>query len=301
MLRRLGVLLVSLAPAAHAGAQGLPIEHGGIGCVVAGQFPRIDASVKETAQVAKARTFFHADDDKRWYYVDMKLEGAVFQGALPKPLKTTRRIHYYVEVTDKAANQNRTPEYAPEVVEDASACSKKGVVAAAAVASKVVVGAPAGASAVPAGFAANTVVAAGGGLGATALVVGAVAVAGGGAVAVAAQVGKEKGEGPSSNPSPASFVFVEGIVYSDPCCPAGPIAPGPRSARRIQGAVVSTSLDSATTTTDAQGFFRLTTQTRCPGNPTFRVTIVAPGCDTMNETRNWGCDAGGQTLNLICR
>lgn len=303
----LTLLLIAAAQAAPSAA----IEHSGIACVVAGQFPAVDAKVAKLDQVAKARTYFHADEDARWYYVEMKPANGLLRGVLPKPLATAKRIHYYVEVTDKAAGQNRTPDYAPEVVPDASACSGKGMVAVVAAVTKVAVAAPAGAAAAPSGFAASSVVAAGGGVSATALVVGAVAVAGGGAAAVVAKGGDNDGDGGPDSGSNQPLIVVEGTVYTDTCCPAGIVDPNNRAnSRRIQGAFISSSLDSATATSNAQGVFRLDTQSRCSaqnvtsGGPSFTLTIAAPGCDTLNVTRTWGCASSGPNiyaLNLACR
>lgn len=293
--------------------EGATIDHGGVACVVAGKFPRIDARITPPERVAKARTFFHADDDASWYYVEMTADAGEFRGVLPKPLKATKRIHYYVEATDKDVSQARTQEFAAEVVADAAACPNRGMVAAMAVASKVVVGVPAGAAATPAGFAGNSVAAAGaaggaaggagGGIGTAALVVGGVVIAGGAAVAAVAAGGGDEG-GDSSNSGPNTPFVFEGVVYSDTCCPPGPVDPSPAArvnSRRIAGAVISTSLDSATTTSDAQGAFRLTTQTRCQGASTFTLRIVAAGCDPLGETRSWNCNASGQAMNLACR
>ena len=292
-------------------AEGLTIDHNAIACIVAGRFPRLDARIAPAEQLARARAFFHADDDARWYYVDMKAEAGAFHGVLPAPLKSTKRIHYYIEATDKSVAQALTQEYAATVVPDAGACGNKGMVAAMAVASKVVVGVPAGASAAPAGFAANTVAAAGGavggGISTTAVVIGAVAVVGGAGAAVAAGGGGPSGTGSSPPPQDTSVHFVDGIVYNDACCPAGLIDPtSQRTARRIQGAAVSSSLDSATTSTDGQGFFHLVTQTRCQNAP-YTLRIVAAGCDPLSVPRDWGCVGFGgpggipHALNLICR
>ena len=300
---RLTLVLLLCVPAT-APAQGTAIEHSGVACVVAGQFPRIDARIGQADQVARVRAFFHADDDSRWYFVEMKAVEGVFQGVLPKPLNTTKRLHYYIEATDKAVAQNRTQEYSAEVVADASTCSKKDAVAAVAIATKIAVAAPSGASAVPAGFATSSVATAGG-IGTAALVIGGIAVAGGAAAAVAVKAGSE-GDGPgSSQNQDTSLVAMEAFVYNDSCCGLGLITPGIPHPRRVSGAVVSTSLDSTTTTTDDQGHFLLTTQTRCQGNTTpFTVRIVAAGCDPFSETRSWGCASVGpnqQAFNLACR
>jgi len=305
-------LLVCCVPC--SGAETVTIDHGAVACVVAGRFPRLDARIAPVPQVARARAFFHADDDTRWYFVDMKVEAGEFHGVLPPPLKSTKRIHYYLEATDKNVAQARTQEYAAEVVPDAGACANKGMVAAMAVATKVVVGVPAGAAAAPAGFAANTVAvaggAAGGGIGTTALVVGGLAVVGGAGVAVAGAAGGEKdgeGSGPGSGNPDTSVHTSDGIVYNDVCCVAGLIDPTTqRTGRRIQGALISTSLDGATTTTDGQGFFHLVTQTRCQNAP-YTLRIVAAGCDPLSIPREWGCAAFGgpggvpHAFNLICR
>jgi hypothetical protein len=116
-------LLLFLAPAVASAAT---IDHAGVACVVAGRFPSIEARIAPLDQLAKARTFFHADADQRWYYVEMKAEGGVFRGVLPQPLKATKRIHYYIEATEKDVSQNRTQEFAAEVVPDAGACRQHG-------------------------------------------------------------------------------------------------------------------------------------------------------------------------------
>ena len=303
MSRRAGVvvLLLSLVPA-RAGSQGVTIEHGEIACVVAGQFPRIDARITPAEQVAKARTFFHADDDALWYFVEMKAEAGVFQGVLPRPLKTAKRIHYYIETTDKAVAQTRTQEYAPEVVPDAGACSKKGAVAAiAGAATKVVVGGQAGGSGVPAGFAASAAATAGG-ISTTALVVGGVVVAGGAAAVAVKAAAQSKSE----------TYAIEGTVYKIVGPGTGLISPV-QSGPTVAGAVVSTSLDGKTATADAQGRFVLVPDTRCEGtgpNPRggvggveFTVRIMAAGCDTASTTKQWGCAKVGkysQSFNLRC-
>lgn len=309
-LRRLSLLLCCVPCSA---VQAVTIDHKAVACVVAGRFPRLDARLAPAPEVARARVFFHADDDARWYYVDMKAEAGAFHGVLPAPLKSTKRIHYYIETTDKSVAQARTQEYAATVVPDAGACGNQGMVAAIAVASKVMVGAPAGAAAAPAGFAANTVAvaggAAGGGIGATALVIGGVALAGG-AVAVKASQGSQEETGSQAAPPGDSLrtVALEGTVYNDRCCGTGLISAGPKSGPRVPGAVVSWSLDSKTATTDAQGHFLLETQvprSRCEGQATFTVTIVAAGCDTVVEgPKQWGCSRVGESaenLNLLCR
>ena len=309
MPRSLRLTWLLLVLAASAGSDAATIEHDGVACVVTGKFPLLQARIGPVDRLARARAFFRADDDPRWYYVEMKPEQGAFHGVLPQPLKTTKRVHYYIEATDKDVTQNRTQEYAAEVVPDAAGCGNKGMVAGIAAVSKVVVGAPAGVSAAPAGFASNSLAVAGatgGGLGATTLVVAGIAVAGGAAAAVVASSSGDEGDGSQGSSGDNRLVTVGGTVYSDPCCSAGIVDSNPAArsgSRRIAGATVSTLLDSATTTTDAQGAFRLNTQTRCQSTTTFTLRIVASGCDPLSVDRNWGCvsDPSLYALNLICR
>ena len=131
-----------------------------------------------------------------WYFVAMKREGAVFIGTLPKPKSSLKKISYYIEATDRQFRENRTQEFAADVVPQAALCADKKMMAgvASAAPASLIVGGPSGAAAVPAGFSSSGVVAApaattaaasggaagGGGIG-TAAVVG--IVAGGAAIA----------------------------------------------------------------------------------------------------------------------
>ena len=69
------------------------------------------------------------------------------------------------------------------------------------------------------------------------------------------------------------------------------------SSTPIAGALISTSLDSVTTTSDAAGHFHLVTNTPFTnGVPcsctTYTVTIVAPGFPTFTATNGWGAHGG---------
>jgi hypothetical protein len=194
------------------------IEHAGVGCIVAGSFPRFEAGFDPAAEVSRARLHFRPVGGPHWYSVAMKAEGAVFAGVLPKPRKSLQKLDYYIEVTDTAFGSARTAEYSPEVASGPAACQERTVAGALSSASVLIEG-PAGAPLVPVGFEPQGVVAAsgtpaassvGGGLGKTALVVGGVAAAVGG-VAVAA------GGGGSSSASDSGG---SGSGGAAPCQPA---------------------------------------------------------------------------------
>ena len=84
----------------------------------------------------------------------------------------------------------------------------------------------------------------------------------------------------------ASFIEMTGVVYGNMIVnPANPSGPGLRI-NRLAGATVSTSLDSKTTTTDANGAFDLLTDTRNGPNLCFTLTITATGYPTY-RTDGW--------------
>ena len=100
-----GVTVVStmLAALPIAWAEGPVIDHAGVGCVVAGSFPRLETRLAPEDRVARARVYFRAEDAVHWYYVEMKAEAGSYWAALPKPQKTLKRFDYYIEATDKRA------------------------------------------------------------------------------------------------------------------------------------------------------------------------------------------------------
>lgn len=190
-------------------AQGPAIDHRAVGCVVAERYPVIDASLDPADSVSRARVYFRSSGTTDWYFVEMRREGPVFQAVLPKPLKTTRSIDYYVQALDTAFAEGRTPEYQPAVVANAKGCSNDLKLAVALTSTKVTLGAVAGAPVLPVGFSNAGVAtlagtsagtgaaagAAGGGL-STGLVVGVL-----GAGAAAAGVAAAAGGGGSDEPT----------------------------------------------------------------------------------------------------
>ncbi len=124
---------------------------------------------------------------------------------------------------------------------------------------------------------------AGGGIGATTLVVVGAAVAGGAVVATQTDLFGEKG-----------FIVISGLVYAraifglEATCPPGGVRITDRHRgyvlpRTARGATVSTTLDSATATTDGAGNFDLTTtlpRSRIDECLTYTMTITAAGLPT---------------------
>ena len=98
---------------------------------------------------------------------------------------------------------------------------------------------------------------------------------------------------PTGNDAKSS-VEITGIVYTSwPIDAAHPINP-------VSGATVSTSLDAATTTTDANGKFDLQTTTVLSGNCVpYTVTITDGGSTVFTQTAAWGAAAANEQIILF--
>jgi hypothetical protein len=191
-----------------AQAQGVSINHDEVRCVIVDRFPVLEARFEPDGMLAQARVLFRAAGSEVWYYVEMKQDQGAFRGILPKPLKTTPRIEYYVEAVDRSLGQARTPDYSAAVVGPGQ-CAPKLRVAATVASANIPLGSLApGGTLLPPGFSAAGIVdvvaggavaangaaagatgaTAGGGLSTATLlgVVGAGVVAGGAAIAVSA-------------------------------------------------------------------------------------------------------------------
>src|SRR5437868_5345882 len=112
----LATLLFAFGLAAGAAAESVTIDHRGVGCLVAEQYPRLVACFKPAGALARARIQFRAQGGSFWYAVDMKSDLPCYYGVLPKPRKTTTRIEYYIEATDRAFGTSKTQELQPAVV-----------------------------------------------------------------------------------------------------------------------------------------------------------------------------------------
>jgi hypothetical protein len=200
------------AAASPAGSSGPSIDHQAVGCLAAETFPRLNARF-DPMDVAKPRVYFRAGGTVNWYYVEMSPEAGGYEGVLPKPKESTRKIDYYIEAFSHALVSARTQEYGPVVAKNKTECDGKMMAAVAASVGKVAVGSTtAGAPSIPVGFEPSAIVVAGAAAAANAsaavasggshtllFVAGGVVVAGG--VALAA-----KGGGSSSAPPAAADV-----------------------------------------------------------------------------------------------
>ena len=293
------IALVSLAVLAVASGSAVAasIDHSAVGCVVPDRFPRFEARVTPADAAARARVLFRAGGD-HWYAVAMKREGDVLAAFLPKPHKTLQSFQYYIEVAGADLNTSRTEEHTAKVAAGGCGTMKNLSAAVATVLLEI----PAGAASIPAGFASAGVVAAtgqaaaagaagataasgGGGLSTTALVVGgAGVVAAGGAVVATGVIGP-----PEKKVQIGGQVFANGTFFGNG---------GTNYMNPVAGAVVSTSLDSVTATTDGGGFFLLVTNTPkgvCP----YTITIRAAGYPTYSVTGGWGDGFDDQKFILV--
>ncbi|HZM51047.1 MAG TPA: SH3 domain-containing protein [Vicinamibacteria bacterium] len=106
------------------------IVHQDVGCVVAGEFPKLEACFTPPESVGKAQVQFRADEKGPWYYVDMKEEGGCRSALLPKPKKDIGTFHYFIEVVDRSFTAVQKPEaapsqsYAPRVVANRRECGQ---------------------------------------------------------------------------------------------------------------------------------------------------------------------------------
>jgi hypothetical protein len=210
-------LLLLAAPAAQA----VTIEHAGAGCVIADRFPRFEARLDPAGEVARARVVFRAAGTPHWYSVDMSAGAAGFAGVLPKPRRTTARIEYYLEASDRAFASTRTPERTVDVVGSAGECGTDRALAPFSATARLLVTAAPGAPAVPAGFLSAGIAGAGG------VGVGTLAVVGGGAAA-AAGVAVAAGGGGSAVPSTTLVTPpTSATVVVDPVGPSLPTTTQP--------------------------------------------------------------------------
>jgi hypothetical protein len=106
------------------------IEHKEVGCIVAEQHPRLEACFNPGSNLGRAEIHFRALESDPWYAVRMDPDGPCHSALLPKPLKTTKQIQYYVDAVDRAFSESEQPDGAPagayrvRVVEKQQDCEK---------------------------------------------------------------------------------------------------------------------------------------------------------------------------------
>jgi hypothetical protein len=134
---RLGLLIAgALLSAALAGAQQVAIEHQDVACIVAGQFPVLDACFRPGPGLARARVYFRPEGASNWYYVDAsaappRVDDAADlvcrRATLPKPKKSLieKHVEYYVDATGRKQESSQTETFRPLVVKNEGDCKKK--------------------------------------------------------------------------------------------------------------------------------------------------------------------------------
>jgi hypothetical protein len=226
------MLLASVSRGFAQGPSALVIDAHTVDCVVAGRYPRFDASVVPGPQVAQVQLLFRPKGFAGWYLVAMVRAGELFSGTLPRPKRSLAAIEYYIEATDRSFGTSRTPEMQAAVVADSGGCQRNKAVAAISDTASVVLKSPSGAPPVPPGFDSLGVTAAsstgstaagaaaatgaGGGHGAL-IVIGAVGAAGAAAGLAAASKGADSSGGGSAAGATAPADIAGGIQVA----PAG--------------------------------------------------------------------------------
>jgi len=136
----LGALVAAgaLATSGPALAQApVAIEHQDVACIVAGQFPLLDACFRPGPGLAKARVYFRPEGIPNWYYVEATGPAPPRVGdppdlmcrraTLPKPKKSLVNTHveYYLEATGRRMETSQTETFRPLVVEDEGECENR--------------------------------------------------------------------------------------------------------------------------------------------------------------------------------
>ena len=180
--------LVPAAPAAAAtafqGSSAVQVIHSPVSCMVADQYPQLEATAPPGANVKGARAYFHSALSNEFSYVEGELVGGRWVFRLPRPQLDAGPVTYYIEFLP----DGRSPDHTAVVVREAADCDDRPVAPFAPGGPAAIFG-PGGAAVVaPAGFggvgAAGTVVAASSGGISTGLLIAGGAILAGGAVAI---------------------------------------------------------------------------------------------------------------------
>jgi len=107
-----------VVPASAAPAS-IGISHEPVGCLIAGEFPLIEAAIVRPADV-EGRVFFKSNLGDDYYFIRMTRVDGRLVGKLPKPKLEASPISYYIAVSP--TESSRTPEYSAVVVNTPAAC-----------------------------------------------------------------------------------------------------------------------------------------------------------------------------------
>jgi hypothetical protein len=147
-----------LTPADLPPAEGGPlsISHEAVGCMIAGEFPLIDARVEPAANVARVRLMFKGAQSTEYFFVEFGALEGMFVAKMPKPTAAASPVSYYIQAVSTDGIEVQSPEVNSDVVESADQCPPDTKVAAVGPAGEVTVFSAATGSAVkPIGFAAG--------------------------------------------------------------------------------------------------------------------------------------------------
>jgi len=195
-------------------AEGVAIVHQPVGCLLAGEYPVLEAAAEDSSSVMKMRIYFKSGLGTEWYFIEMEPSEGGFRGYLPRPQVTASPIAYYIEATTATFGEARTEEYSAKVVESETECEGLRLAPVGQpVGGLMVFSATTGAAAVlPAGFAAGG------------LAVGAAAMA-----AIVAGAGVAVASVTDVNPAgPTTTSTVPGTTTPTTTVPPTTLAPRPR-------------------------------------------------------------------------
>jgi len=214
---------MQIPPPPAAPVTATTILHDPIGCMIAGQFPLVNARIEPAASVARARVYFKSSQSPNWYYVEMMpLEGGGFSGKLPRPKVEASPVTYYIQATTTEYGDAQIGEISSIVVNDAGECEDKVLAPIGPPGEVTVFSAATGAAMAPAGFAAGGLALT---LGTIALIVGGAAAAGIAAAVTVFNPDPEPTPAPPAPPTPAPPTPPEPSPSPSPIPP--PPAPPP--------------------------------------------------------------------------
>lgn len=119
--------LVGLLTSAPAMAQ-TQILHEPIGCMVAGQFPLVEAMLQPAASVTRARVYFKSKSRSARYFVEMQQQDGRLVGKLPKPKLEDAALRYSVRAST-SLGESQTREIEARIASDESECPAGSLVA----------------------------------------------------------------------------------------------------------------------------------------------------------------------------
>jgi hypothetical protein len=106
----------------EAEGQGANINHEAVGCLIAGEFPILDAVIEPASSVVRARIYFQSVLSEEWYFVEMQQVETGFRGWLPRPQLAASPITYYIQMTTTDFGEGRIADVLAKVVEFEDEC-----------------------------------------------------------------------------------------------------------------------------------------------------------------------------------